>query len=222
LAKCLILFTCYSKNLFKINDLYLIGTNSIRILSELIKKVNRQPQLYLLASGLFNQPTPARIENLRSLLNELLQTIPKNAPELPILMALKPQLNYKEDLETEYSRLFILAFPNKPVQPFASYWLESDQSLMGNSTLEIKKMMAEQGIEVAENSGLLPDHIVSELEFLAYLASQDDEKARQTQQQLLEQHCARWMPQFIAELKQANPILYYQLAADFLINLTGF
>jgi TorA maturation chaperone TorD len=181
--------------------------------------VNKQPQFYLLASGLFNQPTPACIENLRSLLNELLQTIPKNALEFPILMALKPQLNYNEELETEYSRLFILAFPNKAVQPFASYWLESDHSLMGNSTLEIKHKMAEHGIEVAENSGLLPDHIVSELEFIAYLASQDDEKARQTQRQLLEQHCAHWMPLFIEALNKANPMPYYQLAANFLKQL---
>lgn len=185
----------------------------------LIKKVNRQPQLYLLASGLFNQPTPARIDDLRHLLNELLQTMSKNAPVLPILRALKSQLNYNEDLETEYSRLFILAFPGVPVQPFASYWLESDHSLMGNSTLEIKKMMAEHGVEVAENTGLLPDHIVSELEFIAYLASQDDEKAQQTQRQLLEQHCVRWMPQFIVALNQTNPMPYYQLAADFLKQL---
>lgn len=191
----------------------------IRILSKLIQKVNRQPQLYFLASGLFNQPTPARIDDLRRLLNELLQTIPQNAPELPILRALKPQLHYNEDLETEYSRLFILAFPNLPVQPFASYWLESDHSLMGNSTLEIKNMMAEHGIEVAEHSGLLPDHLVSELEFIAYLASQDDEKARQTQRQLLEQHCACWMPQFIVALNEVNPMPYYQLAADFLKQL---
>ena len=181
--------------------------------------MNRQPQLYLLASGLFNQPTPDRLEDLRRLLYELLQTTPKNAPVFPILKALKSQLNYNKELKTEYSRLFILAFPNEPVQPFASYWLESDHSLMGNSTLEIKKMMAEHGIEVAENSGLLPDHIVSELEFIAYLASQDDEKARQTQQQLLEQHCARWMPQFIEALNKSNPMPYYQLAADFLKQL---
>ncbi|RKZ40127.1 MAG: hypothetical protein DRQ49_09385 [Gammaproteobacteria bacterium] len=187
--------------------------------TDLLKKVNRQPQLYLLASGLFNQPTPARINDLCRLLNDLLQTTPKNAPMLPILKALKPQLNYNKVLKTEYSRLFILAFPNEPVQPFASYWLESDHSLMGNSTLEIKKMMAEHGIEVAENSGLLPDHIVSELEFIAYLASQDDEKARQTQRQLLEQHCARWMPQFIEALNKSNPMPYYQLAADFLKQL---
>jgi len=105
------------------------------------------------------------------------------------------------------------------VQPYGSYWLETEQCLMGRSTMEIKEMMAEYGIEVAENTGLLPDHIVSELEFMAYLANLDDEKVVQTQRQLLEQHLLRWMPQFIAALKKVEPASYYQLAADFLDQL---
>jgi TorA maturation chaperone TorD len=93
---------------------------------------------------------------------------------------------------------------------------------MGRSTLEVKKMMAEHGIEIAEDTGFLPDHIVSELEFMALLASQDNEKALQTQQQLLEQHLALWIPRFIAALRAANPASYYQLAADFLEQLIEY
>ncbi|MCK5719695.1 MAG: molecular chaperone TorD family protein [Thiomargarita sp.] len=177
--------------------------------------MNEQAKLYLLASGLFNQPTHNRIKDLHCLIDELLQTM----PEWEILKALKPHLKYSEDLETEYSRLFILSFPNEAVQPFASYWIESDHSLMGNSTLEVKRMMLEHGIEIAENTGLLPDHIVSELEFIAYLVSQDDEKSQQTQQQLLEQHCSYWIPLFITALNKANPIPYYQLSANYLKQL---
>jgi len=168
-----------------------------------------RPQLYLFASGLFNQPTPARLEMQRGLLAQLLY-----APWRETLIALDSQLNYNEDIETEYSRLFILAFPNVTVQPFGSYWLEEDQRLMGKSSLEIQEMMASHGIEIAENSGLLPDHIVSELEFMAYLASQED--TQETQQQLLEQHLARWIPQFTAALRAAKPAPYYRLAADFI------
>jgi TorA maturation chaperone TorD len=178
-----------------------------------------RPQLYLLASGLFNQPTHIRLKGLHSLLSELLSAMPADAPWRKTLIALEPHLNYDKNLEVEYSRLFILAFPNATVQPYGSYWIETEQCLMGRSTMEVKEMMAEYGIEVAENTGLLPDHIVSELEFMAYLANQDDEKAVQTQRQLLEQHLVRWTPQFIAALKKAEPAPYYQLAADFLDQL---
>ncbi len=176
-------------------------------------------QLYLLASRLFNQPTAEHLAVLQHLMTQLLQTTSSEVPWRETLIALKPQLKYEENRETEYSRLFILAFPNTTVQPFGSYWLENDQCLMGRSTLEVKKMMAEHGIEIAEDTGFLPDHIVSELEFMALLASQDNEKALQTQQQLLEQHLALWIPRFIAALRAANPASYYQLAADFLEQL---
>ncbi|RKZ92594.1 MAG: hypothetical protein DRR19_03785 [Candidatus Parabeggiatoa sp. nov. 1] len=177
-----------------------------------------RPQLYLFASGLFNQPTPARLEMLRGLLAELREAGPPNAPWGETLIALEPQLDYDEGMQAEYSRLFILAVPCVPAQPFGSYWLEDDQRLLGDSTLEIKHMMAEYGIEVAGNTGLLPDHIVSELEFMAYLAGLD-ETAHQTQQKLLEQHFARWMPQFTAALREVNPAPRYRLAADFLDQL---
>ena len=178
-----------------------------------------RPQLYLLASGLFNQPTHTRLKGLHSLLSELLSAMQADAPWRKTLIALEPHLNYDKNLEVEYSRLFILAFPNATVQPYGSYWIETEQCLMGRSTMEVKEMMAEYGIEVAENTGLLPDHIVSELEFMAYLANLDDEKVVQTQRQLLEQHLLRWMPQFIAALKKVEPASYYQLAADFLDQL---
>jgi len=176
--------------------------------------VDMRPQLYMFASGLFAAPTHDRIEILQNLLIDLLSV---ESPWKETLMAFKDQVNYSEKMEVEYSKLFILAFPNLAVQPFGSYWLEDDQSLMGKSSIDIKNMMAEHGIEIAEDAGLLPDHIVSELEFMAYLATQDETKS--TQYQLLEEHLALWTPQFTAALRDANPAPYYQLAADFLDKL---
>ncbi len=173
-----------------------------------------RPQLYMFASGLFAPPTADRIEILHNLLIELLSV---DSPWKETLSAFDGQFNYSEDREVEYSKLFILAFPHLAVQPFGSYWLEDDQSLMGKSSIKIRNLMAEHGIEIAEDVGLLPDHIVSELEFMAYLATQDETK--HTQYQLLEEHLALWTPQFTAALRDANPAPYYQLAADFLDKL---
>jgi len=173
-------------------------------------------QLYMLASGLFNQPTQERLEALQSLLIQLQSAMP-DAPWSDIFNALETEMAYEKAKEIEYSRLFILDRLSVPAQPFGSYWLESEQCLLGKTTIEVKKMMAEHGIEVADNVGLLPDHIVSELEFMAYLASQDD--TLETQHQLLTQHLIKWVPQFIAAIHAAEPINYYRLAADFLDKL---
>jgi TorA maturation chaperone TorD len=170
----------------------------------------------MLASGLFNQPTKERLEALPELLAQLQAAMP-DAPWAKILRALETEMTYEKAKEIEYSRLFILDRLNTLAQPFGSYWLESDQGLLGKTTIEVKKMMAEHGIEVADNVGLLPDHIVSELEFMAYLASQDG--TLETQNRLLEQHLAQWVPQFIAAIHAAKPTTYYRLAADFLEKL---
>ena len=174
-----------------------------------------RPQLYMFASGLFAQPTREYLKILRVLLEKLL--LETQMPWHNTLIALKQEMDYDEELEAEYSRLFILGLPQVPAQPFGSFWLERSQQLLGDSTLEIKKMMAENGIEIAENSGLLPDHIVSELEFMAYLASQEETKQRQ--QQLFEQHLDLWIPQFTAALLAANPLPRYRLAAEFIEQL---
>lgn len=175
-----------------------------------------RPQLYMLASGLFNQPTKERLEALPGLLVQLQAAMP-DAPWADILRALEAEMGYEKAKDIEYSRLFILDRLKICAQPFGSYWLESDQGLFGKTTIEVKKMMAEHGIEVADGVGLLPDHIVSELEFMAYLASQDE--TLETQNHLLEQHLAKWVPPFLAALHTANPMTYYRLAADFLEKL---
>ena len=174
-------------------------------------------QLYLLASGLFMQPESSRLHQLQALLEEVLANA-TNEPWQASLAAFKPYLNYDDNLESEYSRLFILALPQIPAQPFGSYWLENPPRLLGDSTVAIQTMMAEYGIEVAENSGLLPDHLVAELEFMAYLISLE-EKTWQTQWQLLEQHLARWTPLFTSALRMAHPHHFYRLASNYLDKL---
>ena len=107
--------------------------------------------------------------------------------------------------------------PQIPAQPFGSFWLERSQQLLGETTLKIKALMAQHGIEIAENSGLLPDHIVSELEFMAYLVSQ--EATEQSQHYLFTQHLDIWIPQFITALRAAQPLPRYRLSADFIEQL---
>lgn len=174
-------------------------------------------QLYLLASSLFMQPNPQQLNQLQALIKELLVKA-TNEPWQDSLAELKPHLNYDDDIESEYSRLFILALPQVAAQPFGSYWLEQPPRLLGNSTLEIKEMMTEYGIEVAENSGLLPDHLVVELEFMAYLINLE-ETTWQAQRRLLEQHLARWTPLFTAALRAAHPSHFYRLASTYIDKL---
>lgn len=174
-------------------------------------------RLYLIAAGLFDHPDQTGVEQLWNLIEELLAES-FEAPWLRTVVSLTRYLGADRATDVEYNRLFVLAFPRITAQPYGSYWLEQDHCLFGPSALEVQEMMSAYGLAVREASGLMPDHIVSELEFMAYLASQGDTTLA-AQEQLLVRHLARWVPQFTAALREAQPSPYYQLAADFLDQL---
>ncbi len=175
-------------------------------------------RLYLIAAGLFDHPDQAGVEQLWNLIEELLAESLLEAPWLRTIVSLTRYLGADRATDAEYNRLFVLAFPRVAAQPYGSYWLEQDHCLFGASALEVQEMMAAHGLAVREASGLMPDHIVSELEFMAYLASQSGTTLA-AQEQLLDRHLACWVPQFTAALYEAQPSPYYQLAADFLDQL---
>jgi TorA maturation chaperone TorD len=158
--------------------------------------------LYLLAAGLFDQPDHEHTGRLRGLLLELAARLAVD----------------EEDIAAEYTRLFVLAVPQVAAQPFGSCWLEPERGLMGRTTVEVREMMAAHGLEPAR--GLLPDHIVSELEFMAWLSAEEAHAdTRETQRHLLNEHLARWVPRFNAALRAARPSPRFLLAADLLDRL---
>ena len=76
-----------------------------------------------------------------------------------------------EDLQVEYTRLFINAVPRCPAPPFGSVYLEAGHSLYGTSTEKVRDFYREHGFDIADPKAL-PDEITLELEFLGLLADQ--------------------------------------------------
>lgn len=181
-----------------------------------------RPTLYLIAAGLFQQPDRAMLERLRNMVATLLRETHCESPWRSPLVTLSAQpFPCGEELTAEYNRLFVLGTPGVAAQPFASCWLEQEGRLMGSTTLAVREMMAAHGLQA--DGGLLPDHIVSELEFMAWLADREgDASASATRSQLLRGHLARWVPQFTAALRKARPSARFAAAADFLDRLIAW
>ncbi|MFA7097707.1 MAG: molecular chaperone TorD family protein [Gammaproteobacteria bacterium] len=177
--------------------------------------------VYLVAACLFDRPDPANAERLQALLDELLRETPADAPWHATLIRLAQHAGHVPELETEHVRLFVLAVPRVAAQPYASYWLEEDHQLLGDSAQKMRAVMTAHGVEVSAGSGLLPDHIVSELEFIAYLAG-SGEPHQETRRRLVAEHLARWTPLFTAALRQARPSPRYRLASEFLDQLVAW
>ncbi len=82
-----------------------------------------------------------------------------------------PDEKVLEDLQVEYTRLFINAVPQVPAPPFGSVYLESGRSLYGKTTEKVRDFYREQGFDLADPAAV-PDEISLELEFLGRLAGQ--------------------------------------------------
>jgi len=175
-----------------------------------------RPQFYYLASGLFNQPDAERIATLHQLVTDILAKNTLDNAFHTSLKQLETVLHYDDDMQPEYSRLFVLATPRVEAQPFGSYWLEENKQLMGETTVEIKKMMAEYGIVVTEQSGFLPDHITIELEFMAFLVNSHNDISQSHRSILLKKHLSCWIPPFLETLRQQHPSPFYVASSDFL------
>ncbi len=76
-----------------------------------------------------------------------------------------------EDLQVEYTRLFINGVPHVIAPPFGSVYI--DQSLQGTFAGNTLAFYREKGFDMEKHADL-PDHLVHELEFLALLAEEQD------------------------------------------------
>ena len=83
----------------------------------------------------------------------------------------EPDEKVLEDLQVEYTRLFINAVPQVPAPPFGSVYLEAGRSLYGKTTEMVRDFYREHGFDLTDPSAV-PDEISLELEFLGRLAGQ--------------------------------------------------
>lgn len=90
----------------------------------------------------------------------------ENAKELE--KCLKESDNFLEDIQVEYTRLFINAVPLTIAPPFGSVYLDRDRNLHGPSTEKVQIFYRKQNFELV-NPSAIPDEISIELDFLALL-----------------------------------------------------
>jgi TorA maturation chaperone TorD len=142
-------------------------------------------------------------EELRSL--SRLFSYPETWPQAEDLKGLRPKDREKwgrepgpdglEALQNQYVSLFINALPEVPCPPFGSVYLEG--TIMGESTVGVKKLYAKYGLETDE----MPDLIAVELEFLSFLADPVAHADPQDYQALLA-HLRSWTPKFFERVRQ--------------------
>jgi DMSO reductase family type II enzyme chaperone len=123
-------------------------------------------------------------------------------------------------LEIEYNRLFV--GPGRPqAPPYESFYRDKWGLVMGASAREVERRYAEAGLGMAPDHRELPDHVATELGFMAYLAIKEaeaDEGERriwlERERSFLRDHLGRWLPPFCRRVEEASRHPFYTALAE--------
>jgi len=113
-----------------------------------------------------------------------------------------------EELQIEYTRLFINGSPHVVAPPYASVYL--DKSLQGQATEKINSFYGARGFFMREDSDL-PDHIVHQLEFLALLTQSGDQESESL---FLTQMFFPWFRLFAPRVVQESQHPFYRIVVQ--------
>jgi len=181
----------------------------------------QRQELYRLFARIFSYPDKAMIEDLADEIAAVAGLLSQDSP----LLEPFPQLN---DLEVDYTELFISKRGGVPAPPYGSVYLEAAGQLMGQTTLCVLRAYEGEGLS-HEEGGEPPDLISTELEFLYYLVgkemealSLDDLVTAQTFRQKQIDFCHTllqpWIKQFCQRiLATESPAPVYRWAAEMLL-----
>lgn len=122
-----------------------------------------------------------------------------------------------DELRLDHARLFVGPFA-LAAPPFGSVYLEGRRTLMGASTQDARKIYREAGLDMAVDFNNPPDHIIAELEFVAYLysalQSADADAActlHSLQRRFLQDHLGAWVEPFTRQMEQGAETTFYRL-----------
>ena len=129
-----------------------------------------------------------------------------------------------EELEKDYTRLFINASPKMLAPPYGSVYLDKHYRVWGQTTSEVVKLYQTAGLGMAETFYDLPDHIVAELEFASYLIAEQQKcrgnTATSTQnlaiieREILTEHLFKWAPAFFSLVIDNSRMEFYREVAS--------
>ncbi|MEA5386265.1 molecular chaperone TorD family protein [Haloarculaceae archaeon H-GB11] len=118
------------------------------------------------------------------------------------------------DLRTEYTRLFI-GPAGPPCPPYESVFRDGDGDelgpVRGPATAAVARWYRSFGIELAGDNADLPDHIATELEFAAYLATEGHDDRLE---QFLDEHLRVWSEQLTARVEAETTSTFYASLAS--------
>jgi len=115
-----------------------------------------------------------------------------------------------EDLQVEYTRLFINGVPHVAAPPYGSVYLE--KTIRGKYSDDILQYYRSLGYNLTEKADL-PDSLIHQLEFLSFLA---EDKNRDAEEEFLARFFLPWYAIFAAKVKEEARHPFYKIIISFI------
>jgi TorA maturation chaperone TorD len=145
--------------------------------------------------------TGGYLQNLHRLLEAL-----GGSAEIDALQAACPNdATLLEDLQIEYTRLFINGFPHVAAPPYGSVYL--DKTLRGKYSDEVLTFYRSRGYNLREDADL-PDNIIYQLEFLSFLA---EDRNKEGEREFLRRFFLPWFSIFADRVKGEAHHPFYRI-----------
>jgi putative dimethyl sulfoxide reductase chaperone len=146
-------------------------------MNALLNQAHAKTVLYNSLAQAFNYPDDALASGIASgqFIRELKDVLPENIQEITEKLFTYQGGNKDEillDLERDYTWMF---FASKPRIAYLFGSVYGEGKLYQESTFAITRLYYETGLKLEESFKLPPDHIAVELEFMAYLAFNEQE-----------------------------------------------
>lgn len=142
-----------------------------------------------------------------------------NEPPDETVMQLKDIFKMKfadsaQEIRMDFARIFL--GPDRRLMPYESlynYPMRDRPRLWGRAAEEVQAFYRSAGIMMDEEINLIPDHISAELLFMSYLI---ENGIPELQKKFLEEHLARWIPEYCNELQKYAGTVFYKEVANIL------
>ncbi|MGB3212647.1 MAG: molecular chaperone TorD family protein [Desulforhopalus sp.] len=118
--------------------------------------------------------------------------------------------DFLEDLQVEYTRLFINGIPHVAAPPYGSVYLE--KTLRGKYSDEILAYYQSLGYDLTKDADL-PDSLIHQLEFLSLLA---EDQNRDAEEEFLDRFFLPWYPIFASNVKEEAQHPFYKIIISFI------
>lgn len=171
--------------------------------------------LYRFLAQCMQYPDPKWMnDDFFNVLYNLLGTFEAITEGKEIRNAIEQSADPIEDLQIEYTRLFITGVPHVVAPPYASVYM--DQSIQGAFALKTLTFYREKGFTMGDDADL-PDHLVHELEFLSLLTQEEDFTG---EEEFLSKLFRPWYKQFCPRVAEETRHPYYRMVVTLIDSFT--